>query len=254
MLTTRLSWVSRLAVSTAMATATVACAGAPPTASEAFPLSKGSTWTYRAALKEKPVHEAEREKTIAWTMAVVDVAHQGPTTIALVKGFPEDAKDRMAADGPQTSAIVMDAGFSGGRVYRLVDPPMAQDLWQHIASRSTAWRGVVAEHGRTILEMPLKIGEGFASERVSAPRAGFDSWNVTSTLPARLEGVKGDVPPDALTEFILSRGLNKSETTVGFVPGIGIVSYTYEGYAGVPPDEATWSGSFTLTEWHRGRP
>jgi hypothetical protein len=55
-------------------------------------------------------------------------------------------------------------------------------------------------------------------------------------------------------QYSLVNGLNKSAKTVEFIPGVGITSYDYHGYAGVAPDSAEWEGHFKLIEFFRGEP
>ena len=54
-----------------------------------------------------------------------------------------------------------------------------------------------------------------------------------------------------MTQYALTYRLNKGETTASFVPGVGITSYAYHGYAGVLPNQVEWQGHLELAEYRR---
>jgi hypothetical protein len=221
---------------------------------EAFPLAPGTSWIYQCDIRTKDRGGAETRKPLTWKMEILETLHRGSITVAVVKGHLEDVHRFAGEQGRQQYLIIA----FGERRYYLVEPPQAEPLLARLRKSDADLAREVEGQGQLFLELPLVAGQGFPAERKSgegggSPAPGFDSWLVKEREEVRLADVKGDVPRGPVERYRLVYGLNKSERTVEFVPGVGIVAYDYHGYAGVPPDSTDWEGHIRLVEYHRGK-
>jgi hypothetical protein len=142
--------------------------------------------------------------------------------------------------------------------FYLVEPPNSQELLTSLRKSRRDWPRQLEGQGKLFLELPLVPGKGFPTERGAGVESGspvptgFDSWLVKERRQVKLDGVKANIPLGPQSEYSLVYGLNKSERTVEFVPGLGITAYEHDGYAGVPPKDEEWEGHCKLIEYHRG--
>jgi hypothetical protein len=185
-------------------------------------------------------------------MEVLETLDRNTITVALVKGHPRDLLDLMGEQGRRAYLIIS----RDDRRFFLVEPPDSLPLFAHLKNPRSDWSHELEQREREgkdqlFLEAPLEPGKGFPSEQHTGAAPGAFSWLVRDRQTVRLRAISGDVPDNSVAQYTLSYGLNKGETTVSFVPGVGITAFTYHDYAGVPPDQVEWQGHLELAEYHR---
>jgi hypothetical protein len=229
----------------------------PSRTSDAFPLAKGSYWIYQCQVSKQNPGSPRIEKSLTWKMGILETLHRDAITVALIEGHPRDFLDLMGEQGRRDYLIIS----RSGRKFYLVEPPDSLPLLALLKNPRSDWSRELGRREREgsdqlFLELPLEPGKAFPSERrASAQTApGVFSWLVKDRQAVTLKAVEGDAPADTVTQYTLTYGLNKSDTTLSFVPGVGITSYSYHGYAGVPPDQIEWQGQLQLAEYHRAAP
>ena len=199
---------------------------AAPQEPDYFPLAKGNYWVYQGESKflvKNPVTEKNEPKTeaLTWKMEVVDTTTRDGVFAALIKGFPSDlawyepGKER----GDYLIVRVGTATY-----YRFFDKA-ALDAWAKIKDETQSLDDLDGK-GELFLDAPLVDGKVFGGTFHDLARGRY-CWVV--------EGAAGFDPkrfPAAgkLVEhrdFNLTYRTSPEHTFIDFVPGLGIVGYSY---------------------------
>jgi hypothetical protein len=217
-----------------------------------FPLKQGTYWIYECVTTRKGVKSPPVQKSLSWRMEILETMRQRDLIIALIRGHLDDLP---GPNEPKRRDYLVVAVRDNA--FYLVAPPNSLDLLQLLKQSKSDWTPLVLGQAQLFLELPLTPGSGFPTEQgtqenTGPHRPGFDSWLVQDKTRLSLGNLKANVPLGSVEQYSLVFGLNKSEKTVDFVPGVGIAAYDYHEYAGVLPHQAEWEGHCKLVEYRQG--
>jgi hypothetical protein len=185
-----------------------------------FPLVKGSVWTYRGTVRwVEPGSTLPRDRTLTWTMGVLDVVQRDFVTAAIIKGFPDDLAWYQEGKPPGEGIIVQVSNKS-----YVLKETRAEQARKRLLDGQDALIGLV-DDDELVLDLPLHPGKRFGPvEQLTRPDT-FYSWFVESAQ-AWVGGVRG-VPEQPRTAYRLALRSLPDHTFIDVVPGIGIVRYVY---------------------------
>ncbi len=207
-----------------------------------WPLAKGAYWVYDGNVTWfNSDTQQEVKDTITWKVEVTDVVQRDHVTAYAMKGSLDDLAGYEAGATPADHVIIQ---VGADKLYDSnVDALMrlqAQD------NADDPLVGLVAPELQ-ILELPLFEDKVFGDpQQITRPDRMY-AWWVTGTKPAHLTGIEGAPSGMAATQYTLNLATTSDNTTLEFVPGLGIVQYTYV-HNGTPA-----AASMRLIEYHPGQ-
>ncbi len=204
-----------------------------------LPLAPGTSWTYRADVSwAVSGSDTARHQTLSWTTNVLAVRTSDSAVAATVQGWPTD----LAWWEPGRVQTVSVIYCSRGQVYLLHRPTAA--VTALVTSLLAGSQQPTVDD--LILRFPLHTGQSFGGAAASRSDA-FYAWLVEAadSLPSLIRRLRPGVT-DSL--YTLVYRTNPDHTTLGFVPGLGIVRYSYAHHG------TTASADAWLVGYHEGRP
>lgn len=187
----------------------------------------GTRWTYEAQSEVCQADGVVVTNNTVSSCEVLDTYNKGAVIAARVRGFPL-AMDVWSA-GTNVTAEVLLVRISASQ-YHLVDVAAVARL----AAPDDFLLNLVADT-TLFLDCPLVGGKRFGEfEQLTRPDPSY-FWYVESEQQRRTWGVRGVSPWRARTTYTLTFDTCPDTQRVVFVPGIGIVEYTYH-HNGTPCD------------------
>ncbi len=188
-----------------------------------MPLEKGNYWIYKGTVKyqkegvEKPV-----EKTIALKMEISDIIVRDAITAAVVKGYPLDIAGFDGSSVPRGDYVLVRAGYGS---YYLLSGEDSITALKKLKDGSDVLHELVDESDM-IADFPMAVGKVFGEAEQVTRTDGKYFWRVEECVDADLSAVKGTSVGSA-REYWLFYLTNPDRQKAGFVPGVGITSYSY---------------------------
>jgi hypothetical protein len=204
-----------------------------------LPLTPGTSWTYRADVSwAVSGSDSARQQTLSWTTSVLAVRTSDSAVAATVQGWPTD----LAWWEPGRVKSVSVIYCTRGQIYQFHPP--AEAVTARVTSPLAGSQQPTADD--LILRFPLHAGQSFGGAAASRSDALY-AWFVEAaeSLPSFIRRLRPSVT-DSL--YTLAYRTNPDHTTVGFVPGLGIVRYSYTHHG------TTASADAWLAGYHEGRP
>ncbi|HWA58266.1 MAG TPA: hypothetical protein VG692_13485 [Gemmatimonadales bacterium] len=188
-----------------------------------LPLRPGTRWSYDARVAwSVPGSDSIGRGTISWTTEVVSSRSRDTLLAAVVRGWPTELAWWAPGQAPKLSVVFCRAN----RVFHL-EPYLgtAASLADSLLAGSR-----MPSQDDLILDLPLHVDQLFGRE--ASERADFFyAWYVDSVTPA-----PGVAPGDS-TYYLTYRTMPDHQL-VGFVPKVGVVSYTYGHHGTVAEADA----------------
>jgi len=208
------------------------------TPSEFFPLSQGTYWVYKGTVRWQ---DAEEEKPasaqVTWKMTVERVIRKKGVAAAVVTGFPADLDWTGGTTEPKPWLILEDDRH---RVYYENLGPNF-DLSKLNGDEHVFDKFMVDDN--FFFQWPLQQGAKFCDEEAKKREDEMYCWVVTEVTSKKLKSVTG-APANDQAVFQLQYGTNPDDTTMGLVPGVGVVTYEYHHHG------TTADTELQLVEFH----
>lgn len=193
---------------------------APPF--DPFPLEKGNSWIYQGEVKWTEVPDKVFSKNISWNMEVLDTITRGHLFAAVVKGHPSDLSWYEEGQKPGDYLIIR----VGESKYYILDQPRAGEAIKRLKDMDDFLGNIVTEND-LFLEYPVKKGDVFGeAAQLTRPDMSY-FWFVESVEKIKPEGIKGLASEKELQKYVLTFQSAPDHQIVGFIPGVGISSFTY---------------------------
>ncbi len=203
-----------------------------------FPLAVGNIWVYSGQVGYQGDGQTANTVDIEYRMEVLKQAAAGDVRAYLMLGHPLDLafSDGYPTPSEYTIIQVGQTAFyrAGPEAFNLVKAGNSnlEDL---------------ARDDQIFLDTPLMVGKKFCEPAMMTSNFGY-CWVVVEEKVIALNKVTNLTLKQPLTSYQLVYSTNPDVQVVGFVPGIGIVSYYYNH-----------SGSFSqveiqLTAFYPGQP
>jgi len=192
-----------------------------------LPLTKGSYWIYSGVTKWTEGTEVV-EKTLTWKMEVIDTINFEDTTIAIMKGHPNDLA--WYEEGTDRSDYLIIR--RGTKFYKLDGQGMDKIMKSLVKEERPDVDELITENN-LLLDLPLTPGKRFGDpEQVNRPDNSY-CWFVEAKDQIELKNVKGISSPGKITRCRLIFQTGPDHTVIEYVPGIGIIGYIYNHHGTV---------------------
>ena len=207
-----------------------------------FPLTKGTYWVYQGTTKwQEESSEKVSEKVLTWKMEVTETIERGHVTAAVLKGHPLDLAWYKEGKTPGDYLIIR----VGPDEYYLLTEQRVQEALTKLRDQDDILADLVKDVEQ-FLDLPLTPGKIFGETMQITRQDGSYYWIVENEKPVKMDKVKGLSPSAALTEYELAFLTTSDNTKVNYVPGVGIVRYTYGHNGSVSETD------LKLIEYHPG--
>lgn len=198
---------------------------------QAFPMSVGTSWTYRGIVRWTHDINKVSETRVEWKMEVRRLIHHGEYTGAVVSGFPSDLDWSDGIVNPIDSLLVR---LGQEKFYLIPDERFAESV-QMLQNPEGPLKGLLSEDD-LFLQLPLARGNKFCdAEAIARPDSRYCGV-VDSSKSISLEKVVG-APKGLLTSYRIRFVTNPDDIDLDFVPGVGLVRYEYHHHGTVADTE-----------------
>lgn len=191
-------------------------------ADDPFPLDKGNYWVYEGNVRWTEVPDKVKEKNITWKMEVVEVFDREHLHAAIIKGHPSDLAWYEEGLNPGDHLILK----VGNSKFYLVSQPRAGEIMKRLKNPDDYLGNLVTEQ-ELFLEYPLLKGAVFGDTGQFTRPDMFYFWFVEAAEKIRPEGIKGLTSEKEMDKYVLTYQSAPDHQNIGFIPGVGISSYTY---------------------------
>lgn len=229
-----------------LAVVMVAClpvpAGAAGPQPSDWPLAKGAAWVYAGSVTWFDTGtQQEVEESITWQVEVTDVVQRDHVTGYVLKGALDELAGYEPGAAPAEHIIIQ---VGADKFYASNEEALAR-----LRAGDTADDALVdlILPEMQLLELPLYRDKVFGDpQQITRPDRMY-AWWVTGAKPADVSDIKGAPSGPATDQYTLSFVTIGSSTALEFVPGLGIVQYTYLHH-GTPA-----AASMRLVEFRAGQ-
>lgn len=207
-----------------------------------WPLAKGASWVYAGSVTWFDTDtQQEVKESITWQVEVTDVVQRDHVTGYVLKGALDELAEYEPGAAPAEHVIIQ---VGADKFYASNEDALAR-----LRAGDTADDALVdlILPEMQLLELPLYKDKVFGDpQQITRPDRMY-AWWVTDAKPADVSGIKGAPSGLATDQYTLSLMTIGSSTTLEFVPGLGIVQYTYMHH-GTPA-----AASMRLVEFRSGQ-
>jgi hypothetical protein len=221
------------------------CAGQtkPPETVEPFPMTVGTSWTYRGIVRWSPSIGRVSGTKVEWKMEVQRLVWRGEYTGAVIRGFPEDLDWSDGHPNPTDSLLVR---FRQEKFYLISKERFASSI-QMLENPNQSLQGLLSD-GDIFLQLPLAQGKKYCDAENMARSDGHYCWIVESSESISLNELTGGAEKGRRTSYRIRYVTNPDDLTYEFVPGVGITLYEYHHHGTVADTE------LQLSRFRRGLP
>lgn len=192
-----------------------------------LPLKSGHAWIYQGVTRwTKPGTGQVLEKKLTWKMQVVEVLQREFITAAIVKGHPADLL--WYEDGRERGDYLI-LSVAQQKFYLVEGPRVAQVL-ARLRNEGDNLIGIVEDY-ELFLESPLRLAQTFGALDPVEHTEQMYTWLVESEAPVDLPFIHG--LESTQKQYRLVQRTMPDDTTVDFVPGVGIVRFQYNHHGTV---------------------
>jgi hypothetical protein len=203
-----------------------------------FPFKAGAYWVYEGTVSwfDTEKEDAVTEK-VSWRMTVDKVIRKEGVVAAIVTGFPEDLDWSTGSAEPRPWLFLEDSKHQ----VHYIDMGPNFDLSKYEKGDASFDKFLVDD--TLLFQWPLKKGAKFCDEEGKNRDDMMYCWFVSDAKKKKLETVNG-APAREVEVFELRYVSNPDDTTMEFVPNIGMISYRYHHHGTVADTE------LQLVEFH----
>jgi hypothetical protein len=188
-----------------------------------IPLEKGNYWIYKGTVKyQKEGVEKPSQKMAALKMEISDIIVRDAITAAIVKGYPLDIAGFDGSSVPRGDYVIVRAGCGS---YYLLSGEDSINALKKLKDGDDNLHELVDESDM-IADFPMAVGKVFGEAEQVTRADGKYFWRVEECVDTDLSAVKG-TPVSSAREYWLFYLTNPDRQKAGFVPGVGITSYSY---------------------------
>ena len=209
----------------------------PPEMTDPFPMSVGTSWTYRGIVRWSPSIDKVSETKVEWKTDILRIIRHGEYTGAVIRGFPGDLD---WSDGHASATDSLLVRFGQGKFYLISKERFASSL-QMLENPNESLQGLLSE-GDIFLQLPLAKGNKYCDAENMTRSDGHYCWNVESSESIDLADLSGGAIKGRGTRFRIRYVTNPDDLTYEFVPGVGITLYEYHHHGTVADTELQLSG------------
>jgi hypothetical protein len=209
---------------------------------ESFPMSVGTSWTYRGIVRWGEDIEKPSEAKVEWKMEIRRLIHHGEYTAAVVTGFPGDLDWSDGKAKPADSLLIR---FGQEKFYLISHDYIAKSI-SRLENPDDPLKDFLSEDD-LFLQLPLTQGAKFCDAESMTREDGEYCSVVESVESVNLNEVIG-APKGAQTSYRIRYATNPDDIGFNFVPGVGIISYEYHHHGTVADTE------LSLAEFRRAIP
>lgn len=198
-----------------------------------FPLSEGTSWTYQGIVRWSDNNSDNVSETqVTWTSQLKRVIRREHLTAAVINGFPTDLDWSDGHPQPADSLIVVpDSGD-----YYFVRSENAKVGLKRLGDSGDSLQDLV-DPDDILLRLPLVKGKKFCGDSEQETREDdMYCWVVSSVDQISLLNVKG-LEPKEYQVYEVSFRTNPDDTQLQFLPGVGLVGYSYHHHGTVADTE-----------------
>src|SRR5260370_1060082 len=193
----------------------------PPDNLEGFPMSVGTSWTYRGIVRWTHDINKVSETRVEWKMEVRRLFHHGEYTGAVVNGFPTDLDWSDGIVSPTDSLLVR---LGQEKFYLIPDERFTKSI-QMLENPIDPLKDLLNEDD-LFLQLPLAQGKKFCGPEGMARHDSGYCWVVDSLKSINLDRVIG-APRRPRTSYRIRYVTNPDDIDFDFVPSVGLVRYDY---------------------------
>ena len=209
----------------------------PPETMEPFPMSVGTSWTYRGIVRWSPSIDKVSETKVEWKTDILRIIRHGEYTGAVIRGFPGDLDWSYSHPNPTDSLLVR---FGQEKFYLISEERFGSSL-QMLENPIESLEGLLND-GDIFLQLPLAQGKKYCNAENMARTDGRYCWIVESSESIDLADLSGGAIKGRGTRFRIRYVTNPDDLTYEFVPGVGITLYEYHHHGTVADTELQLSG------------
>lgn len=205
--------------------------GAKDEKDAAYPLSKGTYWTYRGTASWTTEGTEVVEKVSTARMEVVDVIERNHLVVAVMKGDPSDYKSEGTADVSEHLLIRV-----GATTYFDVGGERVPTILNKVKDPKASLFGLLRKNEEPMLDLPLVLGKTYGDPVQMTRQDQYYCWVVTKEEEVDLSSIKGLERQGKRKQYTLRYFTLPGEVFYDFVPGVGITGYRYKHHGTI--DEA----------------
>jgi len=209
----------------------------PPETMEPFPMSVGTSWTYRGIVRWTHDVNKVSETKVDWKMEIQRLVRRGEYTGAVIRGFPGDLDWSDGHANPTDSLLVR---FGQEKFYLISKERFASSL-EMLENPNQSLQGLLSD-GDIFLQLPLAQGKKYCDAENMARSDGHYCWIVESSESIDLADLSGGTIKGRGASFRLRYVTNPDDLMYEFVPGVGITRYEYHHHGTVADTELQLSG------------
>ncbi len=188
-----------------------------------IPMSAGNYWIYKGNVKYlKEGTQKEFSRPITFRMEITDVIKRENITAAVLKGYPLDLSRFTGLPAERGDYLLVLAGCGS---YYLLSGESAVNAMKKINDENDSLHELVDESDM-IADFPLAAGKVFGEAEQVTRTDGKYCWRVEECVDTDFSTLKGAGIKNA-REYWLFYLTNPDRQKAGFVPGVGITSYSY---------------------------
>ena len=208
---------------------------------EGFPLTQGTSWTYRGIVRWAHGNsEKSSQARVTWKTEIFHVIRREHLVAAVVNGLPSDLDWSTGQSVPADSLIIQS---DTGEIY-IIGHDQTREALARLQDKSDSLQDFL-KIDDIFLRFPLEKSKKFCDPESMARDDGMYCLVVSSVERVALNDIKG-LPPATHDVYELRYQTNPDDTTYQIVPGVGIISYEYHHHGTVADTE------LKLVEFHPG--
>ena len=208
-----------------------------PETTEPFPMSAGTSWTYRGIVRWTHDINKVSEAKVVWKMEIRRLIRRGAYAGAVVRGFPGDLA---WSDGPVNPTDSLLVRFGQEKFY-LISKERFDSSIQMLENPNESLEGLLSE-GDIFLQLPLVQGKRYCDPGNMARSDGHYCWIVESSESVNLDELTGGTVRGPGTSYRIRYVTNPDDIDFDFVPGVGLTRYEYHHHGTVADTELRLSG------------
>jgi len=196
---------------------------------DVFPLHPGSFWLYQGMTQWTQAGSAGvQEKVLVWKMEIVDVVVRGSWKAARLKGHPLDLA--WYEEGRERGDYLV--LFDGAQKYYLLEGSRVGDAIARLNDARDDLAGLVNSDD-LFLTTPLTVQPAATVKLPSSSEGTRYSWVVENEARADVSGLGERFSRQPLKQYQIVFRTAPDNTTIDFVPGVGITHFIYQHHGTV---------------------
>lgn len=189
-----------------------------------FPMDQKACWKYVGTVSKMEAGEKVKEYKVEIKMEIAEIIKRGNVTAAVIKGHPFDAMSLDEKGRCERGNYIL---IKCGRdKYYLVSGESYAETLKKLKDPEDALAAIVKESD-ILLETPLYEGKTFGEAEQITRTDNSYCWFVEGSSEIELKNIRGAGIAGKVRQFEIRYRTNPDIQTINFVPGFGIVEYSY---------------------------